>query len=159
MPRSDTSLSLSSLEGTWYIHFSDFPMWLKGDKQYPTFTYTIKRRKGVVGLKDEVRYVKNNRAKSINGFDTPVAAHPGAFVWRGDGLLALLKSTWDILYLNPEGTWAIIHFEKTLFTPEGYDVMARSEQLSEKMGEEIQEKLSELGLFFRMKVIAQRHGR
>lgn len=97
----DTALNLKSLEGTWYIHFSDFPMWLKGDKRYPTFTYTVKRRKGVVGLKDEVRYLKNGKAKSINGFDTPVEARPGSFVWRGDGLLALLKSKWNILYLGP----------------------------------------------------------
>lgn len=156
MASTNTPLNLKSLEGTWYIHFSDFPMWLKGDKQYPTFTYTVKRRKGVVGLKDEVRYYKNNRAKSINGFDVPVDSSPGAFVWRGDGLLGLLKSKWDILYLDQKGTWAIIHFEKTLFTPEGYDVMARSAQLSEKMRQEFQEKLSELGLFSRMKVIAQK---
>lgn len=155
MASTNTSLNLQSLEGTWYIHFSDFPMWLKGDKQYPTFTYTIKRRKGVVGLKDEVRYLKRGRPKSINGFDTPVEARPGSFVWRGDGLLALLKSRWNILYLDPEGTWAIIHFEKTLFTPEGYDVMARSGQLTEKMRQEIQEKLAGLGLFSRMKGIVQ----
>ena len=99
MPRSDTALSLHALEGTWYIHFSDFPMWLKGDKKYPTFTYTVKRRNGVVGLKDEVRYLKKGRAKSINGFDTPVDANPHSFVWRGDGLLALLKSC--LLYTSP----------------------------------------------------------
>ena len=147
---------MTGLEGTWYIHFSDFPMWLKGDKQYPTFTYTIRRRKGVVGLKDEVRYWKNNKAKSINGFDIPVEGRPGSFVWRGDGLLALLKSHWNIVYLDPEGTWAIIHFDKTLFTPEGYDVMACTGQLSEKIRQEIQEKLSELGLLSRMKRIVQK---
>ncbi|MPR35035.1 lipocalin family protein [Salmonirosea aquatica] len=156
MTQSDSPLNLQALEGTWYIHFSDFPMWLKGDKQYPTFTYTIRRRKGVVGLKDEVRYLKNNKAKSINGFDVPVGAGHESFVWRGDGLLALLKSKWDIVYLDPAGTWAIIHFEKTLFTPEGYDVMARNGQLSEKVRQEIQEKLSELGLLSRMKAIAQK---
>lgn len=155
MALTDTALNLKSLEGTWYIHLSDFPMWLKGDKHYPTFTYTIKRRKGVVGLKDEVRYLKKGRAKSINGFDTPVDARPGSFVWRGDGLLALLKSKWNILYLDTEGTWAIIHFEKTLFTPEGYDVMARSGQLPEKMEQAIHKKLAELGIFSRMKVIVQ----
>jgi hypothetical protein len=156
MTQSDSPLSLQSLAGTWYIHFSDFPMWLKGDKQYPTFTYTIRRRKGIVGLKDEVRYLKNNKAKSINGFDVPIEGSPGCFVWRGDGLLALLKSKWDVLYLDPVGTWAIIHFEKTLFTPEGYDVMARAGQLSEKVRQEIDEKLSEMGLLSRMKAIAQK---
>ena len=135
MPATETPLNLKSLEGTWYIHFSDFPMWLKGDKQYPTFTYTIKRRKGVVGLKDEVRYLKKGRPKSIN---------------------ALLKSKWDIIYLDPEGTWAIIHFKKTLFTPEGYDVMARSGQLTEKMEQEICEKLAELGLKSKLRSIAQK---
>lgn len=156
MPATETPLNLKSLEGTWYIHFSDFPMWLKGDKQYPTFTYTIKRRKGVVGLKDEVRYLKMGRPKSINGFDTPVDAKPGSFVWRGDGLLALLKSKWNIIYLDPEGTWAIIHFEKTLFTPEGYDVMARSGSLTEEIEQEICEKLAELGLKSKLRSIAQK---
>jgi hypothetical protein len=156
MAPSNTPLNLHALQGTWYIHYSDFPMWLKGDKQYPTFTYTIQRRKGVVGLKDEVRYLKNNKAKSINGFDRPVENHPRSFVWRGDGFLVLLKSKWDILYLDPAVGWAIIHFEKTLFTPEGYDVMARSAQLTEKMEQEIQEKLSELKLGPRMKLIPQK---
>ncbi len=156
MTRTDNFLNLQPMEGTWYIHYSDFPMWLKGDKQYPTFTYTVKRRKGVVGLKDEVRFWKNNKAKSINGFDTPDASKPGSFVWRGDGLMALLKSKWNILYLDPTGTWAIIHFDKTLFTPEGYDVMARAGQLTEPVRRQIEEKLLELGLLARMKGIMQK---
>lgn len=156
MTPPNSSLILHALQGTWFIHYSDFPMWLKGNKKYPTFTYTVERRGGLVGLKDEVRYLKTNRPLSINGFDTPDATKPGSFVWRGDGLLAMLKSKWDVIYLAPAGDWAIIHFDKTLFTPEGYDVMARSGQLTEKVQQQIHEKLSELRIGVRMKRIPQK---
>ena len=44
--------TLELLQGRWYIHFSNFPMWLKGDKTNPTFNYTIEKRGDI--------YIKNN---------------------------------------------------------------------------------------------------
>ena len=52
------------------------------------------------------------------------------------------KSEWEILYTTQE--WAIIYFEKTLFTPKGYDVIARNETLSDELLIVINAKLEEL---------------
>ncbi len=145
-----TEVKLTNLAGKWYIHYSDFPMWLKGDKLFPTFNYSLGRRGGTSGLEDEVKYIKDGRQKSISGFDTPTHERNVSFVWRGKGLMSLLKSEWEILYVDPAWQWAIIHFQKTLFTPEGYDVIGRDKQLSQEQEQCIQEKLDEFGIKSRL---------
>lgn len=143
-------LNLADLEGKWYILYSDFPMWLRGDKRCPTFNYRVGKRRAVTGLQDEVVYEKKGRQKKIIGFDTP--ANPGntSFVWRGKGLLSLLKSEWEIVYLDSNNSWGIIHFQKTLFTPQGYDVISREKSLDAARQQEMQNKLKTLGIDTRM---------
>ena len=134
--------SLELLEGRWYIHLTNFPMWLKGDRAEPTFNYTIQEKDGRMGLKDEVSFLKNGKSKAIRGFDRSLNEENTKFEWRGNGWMKLLKSRWEILYSNKE--WAIVFFEKTFFTPKGYDVIARSETLSDELLVEINRKLKEL---------------
>lgn len=47
MAQNNTRIDLHDLEGKWYIHQSNFPMWLKGDKTSPAFNYIplLKRKK------------------------------------------------------------------------------------------------------------------
>lgn len=123
-------LSLSDLEGKWYINLTNFPMWLKGNKVNPTFNYEIVEKKGTNYLYDQVMYEKNGKQKSIVGYDKPMNAENTEFRWRGKGLLKLLKSDWKVLKINKEEQWAIVYFEKTLFTPEGYEVISRAKNLS-----------------------------
>ena len=122
-------MGLETLAGKWYIHFSDFPMWLKGDKKRPTFNYTIVEKKGIKGLKDAVVYEKNGKQKAILGFDTPTDATNTQFVWRGYGFLFFAKSNWKIIYIDSRNTWAVIQFEKTLFTPAGFDIISKNEKI------------------------------
>jgi len=84
--------SLELLEGRWYIHLTNFPMWLKGDRTNPTFNYTVQEKNGVLGLKDEVAFFKNGKPKAIHGFDTPLNAENTKFEWRGSGWMKILKS-------------------------------------------------------------------
>jgi lipocalin len=137
-------INLQTLEGKWYIILTNFPMWLKGDKKYPNFNYKITEKENVMGLKDEVKYTQNDRTKSINGFDKPLNIENTSFEWRGNGLLSLLSSKWQILYLDTSKQWAIIYFESTLFTPKGYDVICRDRQPSSLIMRNVEEKLSEL---------------
>lgn len=137
-------LKLSEIEGKWYIHFTNFPMWLKGNKSCPTFNYTEIQKKGKNALFDEVQYIQNGKQRSIKGYDFPLNRQNTDFEWRGKGLLALLKSKWQIIYLNPSKEWGIIHFDKTLFTPEGYDVISRSDSIDKKTYENIKTKLESL---------------
>ena len=139
-------ISLQTLEGRWYIHLTNFPMWLKGDRTNPTFNYSVQEKNGIIGLKDEVQFIINGEQKSIKGFDTPLNIENTKFEWRGRRWMKILKSRWQILYSTKK--WAIIYFEKTLFTPEGYDVIARDETLSDDLLIEIEAKLNELELGF-----------
>jgi hypothetical protein len=84
-----TPFSLQHLEGKWFIHYSNFPMWLKGDKLNPTFTYTVGQQGSKTGLKDAVQYLKKGVLKQISGFDTPTDSTNQSFIWRGAGLLKL----------------------------------------------------------------------
>ena len=136
--------TLDVLQGKWYIHFSNFPMWLKGDKTQPTFNYTIEKRGDVTGLKDEVNYKKKGKSKSIFGFDKPTDATQKTFVWRGRGLLKIAKSKWQFVYIDPTNTWAIIGFDKTVFTPSGFDVISKNKEISPDFGQIVEDKLKEL---------------
>ncbi len=152
--RQNTELELNDLSGKWYIHLTNFPMWLKGDKTRPTFNYTVDEKNGKKGLLDEVIYQKNGKAKRIVGFDKPLNAHNTKFVWRGKGLMGLLKSKWEVLYFNPQEQWAIIYFEKTLFTPAGYDVISQNKVLNIPLTT-IRQKLTELGIKAELTPIGQ----
>lgn len=137
-------INLHELEGKWHVILTNFPMWLKGDKQSPNFNYKMAESDGVIGLLDEVKYTQKGRTKSINGFDKSLNIENTSFEWRGNGLLSLLSSKWQILYLDSTKQWAIIYFEPTLFTPKGYDVICREIQPSSLIMRSVDEKLREL---------------
>jgi len=106
-------------------------MWTKGDKIDPTFTYTlIKKKDGSEILLDEVNYKKKGKNHSIKGYDLPDQKDAAAFVWRGKGILSLLKSKWKIVLKDENGQWAVIYFSKTAFTPKGVDIISKTPSLS-----------------------------
>ena len=117
---------MQTLVGTWLVCGTNFPMWLKGDKTHPTFTYSpVKQKGGNPMLLDEVSYLKKGKRKTLTGYDYPDDQDSTAFVWRGKGLLSVLRSHWRVALLDPQQQWAVIIFSKTLFTPEGVDIVGR----------------------------------
>ena len=109
---------------------------------------------GTVQFDDLVEYHSSsakpgNKASMIAGTDHTIAV--GRFKWRGNGLLFIASSKWQVLGCNTsdaEGNhpWAVTFFEKTLFTPAGLDIYARSaEGLPEPLLEEIFEKIKAVG--------------
>ena len=139
-------LPLQSFIGKWYINITNFPIWLKGDKTNPTLSYSVANKNGIDGLIDRVMFVKNQTPKSFAGFDTPLDDSNRRFVWRGAGKLKLLQSHWEILYFAPDEQWGIIHFERTPFTPDGYDIVSRSTRLTPEVKSEILAVLARLGI-------------
>lgn len=135
---------LTFLTGTWFICFSNFPMWTKGDKHNPAFHYEIvSQSKGKSVLSDEVSYIKNDKKKYIRGYDTQSDSDANAFVWKGKGLLKVLRSNWRVALRDEQnGQWAVIYFSKTLFTPEGVDIISREPSLPKETWELIQVKMS-----------------
>ncbi|MBK7427384.1 MAG: hypothetical protein IPI60_10345 [Saprospiraceae bacterium] len=138
-------LTLELLAGSWYIHYTNFPMWLKGDKLQPTFNYSISDENGKQGLTDIVRYQKNGKSKEIAGFDTPLNAENTQFKWRGKGLLWLFSSRWEVKYYDEKLDWALIYFSRTIATPEGYDIITRKPELTPAQESAIKGILKELG--------------
>lgn len=139
-------IDLKDLQGVWFINQSNFPMWLKGDKTNPTFNYQIQEKWRKKGLKDVVRYQQKGKGKSIQGFDSILDDNNTQFLWRGKGWLFFVTSRWSILYLSPNKSWAIIGFEKTWFTPKGYDIISRQKELSLIQIEEIAQHLKQLNI-------------
>ena len=130
---------IPALLGTWFVCSSNFPMWLKGDKMNPTFTYSMTSKKArTTVLLDEVKYVKRGKPKTLTGFDVQDATDSSAFVWRGKGLLGLVRSRWNVVLIDPDGQWAVIWFSKTWFTPEGVDIISRGPRLSGETRSHIQ---------------------
>lgn len=129
------------LSGTWFIISTNFPMWLDGSKTNPTFNYTITEKNGKTFLIDEVKYIKNGKTKTINGFDYLDLNNDKAFTWKGKGFLAIAKSHWEIKLMDEKNEWAVIWFSKTLFTPEGVDIISKKQKLDKSLIEEIKTKM------------------
>ncbi len=155
MGQETTLLKLSELEGKWFVIRSNFPMWLKGNKINPSFSYTVTNKRNDTVLLDEVQYQKKSKWKSIVGYDKPADEQNRSFIWRGKGILAGVKSKWNILFHDPKEQWMIIHFKKTLFTPEGYDVISKSKNMDEVTRQKVSDKLKELKIDQKLSVIHQ----
>ena len=125
---SESSI-LAKLLGTWHIQFTNFPMWLSGEKLRPTFTYAAASSSDT--LVDIVTYEQRNRIRTIRGKDRHLGGR--RFRWRGDGLLCLLTSDWEVAFMSPEADWAIIRFEKSLLSPAGHDIVTRQEGISDDL--------------------------
>ncbi len=121
--------SINNLIGKWYIHYTNFPMWLKGDRTHPAFNYTMDVRNDKQGLLDEVSYIKNGKQKFIRGFDFPDEKDEKSFIWKGNGWMSILSSKWKVVHISDDKQWALIEFEKTLFTPAGFDIVCRTKEL------------------------------
>ena len=118
-------IQLKSILGTWTIHLTTLPLWLKGDKLSPTLTYgedTSNCRK----VHDTVTYRdKSGKVSTIVGNDTQDENLSARILWRGCGWLSLITSEWYFLYYNADEDVALIYFKTTLFTPQGIDVISR----------------------------------
>ncbi|CAN5618024.1 hypothetical protein BH10ACT7_BH10ACT7_28460 [soil metagenome] len=118
----DESTLAEILPGTWVIAATNFPMWLTGERQDPTFTYGLVSTDPLV-LSDEVSFTTaEGEAKSILGQDTWQGEE---FVWRGKGLLKVAKSRWTVTGSSEDGEVIAIHFTKSIATPAGIDIIVR----------------------------------
>lgn len=112
--------------GTWYVVRSSLGLWLSGGitgRHNPSVTYAPLPGGQLV---DTVRFTQGGQPHLIVGLDTPDGE--GGYVWRGlTPLTRLTKSRWH--FLQAGGDWTITMFERTLFTPAGLNVYARTPYL------------------------------
>lgn len=117
------------IDGEWHVLGTTFPMWKKGNRLNPRFRYSPLE----AGLwKDEVFFEKpDGKTAVIRGKDRLLGENPPRFKWRGNGLLAIAVSRWQIDQVSSTGDRMLISFEKTLFTPAGADLISREKTLPE----------------------------
>ncbi|KAI2468396.1 hypothetical protein F4781DRAFT_268935 [Annulohypoxylon bovei var. microspora] len=148
---------LEWLWGTWAVTHSTLSMWRSARNVRITYK-PYKPEAGKPAANDNlVEYEKRNGkggVKTVAGVERPDAAIPGAWMWRGKGLLAIASSHWEVLGwgerpLVGEGggieRWAVTWFAPTLFTQEGVDIYSdRKEGLSKEAAGDIIKALKEL---------------
>ena len=109
------------LPGRWRIVATNFPMWLKGDKVDPVIEYGL-QSDAPLTLSDKVEYVDELRGdRNIEGVDRSTG--DDGFVWRGAGILKLLRSRWSVIGIDDDVM--AIRFARSLVTPAGVDVLVR----------------------------------
>lgn len=129
------------LPGRWAIHATSFPMWLRGDRLDPGICYRLRRRDPLV-LDDVVEYRHERRGpRRIVGRDRLRA---DGFVWRGAGMLAVLRSRWGVTGID--GAVLAIRFERSPVTPPGVDVLVREGDAVPELRRSVAERLDALGL-------------
>jgi len=152
-PFQPDGVPYNALMGKWFVVASTLPLW-KGKKNV-TITYTPIDGQPSTTFNDIVEYHSSKSAlptaskSTVKGVDRLDEAplftgkKSGAkWNWRGKGWLRIASSRWQLLgyHVGVEGEpeWAVTYFGKTLFTPAGLDVYARSgTALSKEMREAI----------------------
>ena len=138
----DSIPPLDFVTGTWYVNYSTLPIWK--DKRNVRITYTVlpptnqmsdTTQAYVPRLDDLVEYQAqgSDKIKTVLGIDTPSSADTRAWDWRGKGWFKIASSHWEIVEWsdgNAEGgeEWAVIWFQKTIFSPEGIDIFSRKKE-------------------------------
>ncbi|KAI0884549.1 uncharacterized protein GGS22DRAFT_163782 [Annulohypoxylon maeteangense] len=145
---------LDWLRRTWTVTHSTLSMW----RSARNVRITYAAYEPVTGANDNlVEYEKRSGkggVKTVVGIEKPDPVIPGAWTWRGKGMLAIASSHWEVLgwgerpLAGVDGgveRWAVTWFAPTLFTQEGVDIYSdRKEGLSKKTADEIIQVLKEL---------------
>lgn len=143
-----------SIEGRWFIHYTNFPMWLKGDKLHPSLNYRWIEHKGRLVLDDQVVYTTlKGKEQIIRGISTPTNAVIKEFIWRGKGWLSWVTSRWTIIEVSQEQEWMVIAFLKTWFTPAGVEVISKQPVLQEEAKEAILSFVNQLPIHPQLQLI------
>jgi hypothetical protein len=108
------------LPGSWEVAATNFPFWLAGTRLNPVVSYETITESPLV-LRDVVSYeTAEGIARTIVGRDRFSGS---GFTWRGRGLLGLIASQWRVTGVNESHTVVAIHYERTVATPAGVDIL------------------------------------
>lgn len=129
------------LPGRWQIRATNFPLWRSSKRLYPSITYGW-LREHPLAFTDIVKYqTPKGRLRTIRGIDTQAGA---GFVWRGKGIMHLLRSRFAVLALGEDTL--VIRFERTLLTPAGVDVLTREGKEEKDLRQRLQKDPAAFGL-------------
>ncbi|KAI1337561.1 hypothetical protein F5Y15DRAFT_147830 [Xylariaceae sp. FL0016] len=147
---------------TWTVTHSTLSMWRSAKNVRITYKPLKTEKDGQPVANDNiVEYEKKGSSagpKSVVGIEKPDPKVPGAWNWRGKGVLKIASSHWEIMgwgerplvgAVGDMGAgverWAVTWFAPTLFTQEGIDIYSdRKEGLSKETVDGIIKALKEL---------------
>ncbi|MBI5160809.1 MAG: hypothetical protein HY996_05270 [Micrococcales bacterium] len=131
-----------ALPGRWTIRATNFPAWIRGDRSDPTIEYRL-RRSAPLTLGDVVEYRHARQGlRQIQGVDRWRPG--GGFVWRGAGMLRMLRSRWEVTGID--GEVAAIRFHRSVVTPAGVDLLVREGAAIPELRTRAAEQLEVLGI-------------
>ena len=134
-----TEFDARTLEGTWYVVGSSFPMWKDGKKTAPTFEYSgIDVKDGVLQMNDHVSWLEGEKQESIDGIDTQSKTVPTHFTWKR----GVLSSEWDVVFVDKQNRFVIIAFSRTVASPAGLDVIARTPTIADSAWSDAQGEIN-----------------
>ncbi len=114
--------------GTWHIVVTNYAYWRH--RAAPTVTYEpLPDRDGRRAWRDTLRWKKRGllggvKDGTLGGVDVELA--PARFLWRGDGVLRLIKSPWWVLLVGEDHDWAVTYFARSnVGTAPGMDIYGR----------------------------------
>ena len=135
-PPSAEGFDVSRFTGTWSILVTNYGFWRH--RTHPTVTYERLPgpEGGPVSLRDTLRFRKKPllggapRPGVLAGVDVQDPLRPASFLWRGDGLLHLIKSPWSVVAVGPDADWAVTYFARSnVGTAAGMDIYGRGPSL------------------------------
>lgn len=132
LPPAVASFDAPRFLGTWFIIATNYGFWQR--RIHPTVTYgALPGRAGAMSdrLSFEARPPLGGafRPKLLDGIDRQ-DGEPGRFVWRGRGLLRIIRSPWCVVAVDRAYEWAVTYFARSnVGTGAGVDLYARTPSL------------------------------
>lgn len=132
LPAVATGFDARRFLGTWYIVATSYGFWKR--RIHPTVTY------GEVpgdphALRDRLDFQVRRpwggsyKPAALEGIDTQ-DGEPGRFLWRGRGLLRVIRSRWCVVAVGEQYDWAVTYFARSnVGTAPGVDIYARTAAL------------------------------
>ncbi|WP_207457465.1 hypothetical protein [Desertivibrio insolitus] len=112
------------LPGTWRLCATDYARWLQGERREATFEWELVSADPVV-LDGRGTHIGED-GKRVDARAT-LAWREDRFVWRGRGVLALVRGTVEVTGVSAGGDVAVLRFDRTLLGPEVLLVLARAD--------------------------------
>jgi len=144
--------SSSELLGEWFIVLTSLPYWLNKRNIKITYSEIPSGDTNTKSIQDDVTYQTSTsgKIKAIRGINTPSqSGQPGAWNWRGCGLIKVVSNHWEVLAHEPlqgrdRAEWIVIHTGKSLFAPAAVHVYSRTQKaLAKDVRDDLTKALAE----------------
>jgi len=142
LPAPAPDFDTAGFMGAWYILATNYGFWR--ERTHPRIEYALLPGEGPRRFSDQLRFrqigLLGSRAKLLAGTDEEL--RPGEFVWRGAGMLALIRSRWCVPLIDPAGQWAVTYFARSnVGTAPGLDLYTRAPSIEQRTLDQVLEQV------------------